>query len=398
MFYRMDPLELAGGWVHGFDATPMPPHPGAGPRAVLERSLLSCLVRQPCMVAFSGGRDSSAVLAVAVHVARREGLPLPIPVTLRYRDAPGSEESHWQDLVLDHLGVREHQLVIAVGDEHDPIGPIAAPLLRRHGVVWPPNFTPMWRIMDVARGGVMLTGECGDEVLGRRRIAPVANVLRVLKAGRRPSRQLCLNALRAVAPTPVRRRREFQNRYVQPWLREPVQALLERRIADDRLAYSLHAGRQTWQYVTRRAVRRMLESMHTFAAEIDVEYHAPLDEPEFVSSLAHAMGLWGWRSRTAAMNRLFGDVLPPALLQRTTKAHFGHAVFTEHTREFARQWDGSGVDDSLVDPEALRANWLSELPHLPTMGLLQTAWLAGQPTAPAATAPESAHQLGPLPA
>jgi hypothetical protein len=55
-------------------------------------------------------------------------------------------------------------------------------------------------------------------------------------------------------------------------------------------------------------------------------------------------------------------------------------VFTEHTRSFAREWDGSGVDTALVDPEALRENWLSKVPHLPTMNLLQQAWLHTQQT------------------
>jgi len=163
--------------------------------------------------------------------------------------------------------------------------------------------------------------------------------------------------------------------------------LTQQGLADE-LAYSLHAGRHAWQCVDRRAVQGMLDSVHAFAAELDVTYSVPFAEPEFVSSLAHALGVWGWRSRTDAMTRLFGDLLPPAILGRTTKAHFGHGVFTEHTRAFARQWNGRGVDDELVDPEALRDNWLSELPHLPAMGLLQAAWLASQPATPAA--PEEA--------
>jgi hypothetical protein len=52
--------------------------------------------------------------------------------------------------------------------------------------------------------------------------------------------------------------------------------------------------------------------------------------------------------------------------------------FTEHTRELARRWDGDGVDTALVDPEALRNNWLSASPHAPSMALLQQAWLATQ--------------------
>jgi asparagine synthase (glutamine-hydrolysing) len=52
------------------------------------------------------------------------------------------------------------------------------------------------------------------------------------------------------------------------------------------------------------------------------------------------------------MRHLFGDLLPRAVLERSTRAIFTDAVFTEHTREFARQWNGDGVDTDLVDPEA----------------------------------------------
>jgi hypothetical protein len=53
-----------------------------------------------------------------------------------------------------------------------------------------------------------------------------------------------------------------------------------------------------------------------------------------------------------------------------------NAVFTRYTREFARTWDGTGVDTDLVDPVALRENWLSPTPHAPSMTLLQQAWLS----------------------
>ena len=49
------------------------------PRRALEHVVREALLRPPCGVAFSGGRDSSAVLAVAAHVARRDGLPAADP-------------------------------------------------------------------------------------------------------------------------------------------------------------------------------------------------------------------------------------------------------------------------------------------------------------------------------
>ena len=47
-------------------------------------------------------------------------------------------------------------------------------------------------------------------------------------------------------------------------------------------------------------------------------------------------------------------------------------------------WSGRGLDETLVDPEALRREWLSEVPDFRTSLLLQSAWLADQELDPAA--------------
>ena len=61
--YTLDPLEVAGGWVNGYDPAPMPR--STSPGQALDSLLLSHLHRSPCLVAFSGGRDSSVLLAAA---------------------------------------------------------------------------------------------------------------------------------------------------------------------------------------------------------------------------------------------------------------------------------------------------------------------------------------------
>ena len=72
----LTPLEVATGAPLGADpaapSLPMP-RPG-GPVAALEHSVLGALLRPPCVVSFSGGRDSSAALAVATRVARQQGI------------------------------------------------------------------------------------------------------------------------------------------------------------------------------------------------------------------------------------------------------------------------------------------------------------------------------------
>ncbi len=83
---RPTPLEIASCSVtgsHREDATGAgargPRAPALTAREAIERAVLPALQRQPCLVAFSGGRDSSAVLAVAALVARRPGWRSPSP-------------------------------------------------------------------------------------------------------------------------------------------------------------------------------------------------------------------------------------------------------------------------------------------------------------------------------
>ncbi|WP_300016002.1 asparagine synthase C-terminal domain-containing protein [Pseudonocardia sp.] len=367
----MDPLEIAGGWVFGYDPLPLPPGPHPHPREALDRVLRRCLLRTPCVIAFSGGRDSSALLAAAVTVARREGLPLPVAITMSYPDVADADETEWQRQVLDHLGVVD-RVVISVRDEHDPLGPIAAPLLRSHGVMWPPNFAPIRHLMDSARGGALLTGEGGDEIFGIKRITPLTKLVRSRGRG---DRRLYPMAVRALAPRRVRRR-EVGGVYRPPWLREAVQEQLVRMHAEDLAETALHSGHHAWQLAVRTGTRRGYETLQVLGAEVDVEHVQPFHDPGFVAAYAAVSGFWGWPGRTSAMRHLFDDVLPRAVLERQTKALFNNAVFTERTRGFAREWDGSGVDADLVDPDALREHWLSPVPHGPSMLLLQQAWLA----------------------
>ena len=101
-------FEIATGMVFGTgdDRSTLPDPDGSTPLEALERELLPALLRPPCMVSFSGGRDSSAVLAGAVNLARREGLPPPIPVTNVFPDVREADEHQWQQHVVRHLGLK----------------------------------------------------------------------------------------------------------------------------------------------------------------------------------------------------------------------------------------------------------------------------------------------------
>ena len=101
------PLDIAYGIPMGMDpvGTARAAVAGASRRAAaIDAVLTEALQRTPCLLSFSGGRDSSALLAAAVAVARREGLDLPVPATLVFPQSEDSNEDEWQALVLRHLG------------------------------------------------------------------------------------------------------------------------------------------------------------------------------------------------------------------------------------------------------------------------------------------------------
>jgi asparagine synthase (glutamine-hydrolysing) len=131
-------LEIATGIVFGAPARPAPLDASQPPSAALAAAVRPAVLRGPCYVSFSGGKDSSAVLAAAVAVARREGLADPVPVTIRAADEPLSDESEWQERVLAHLGLGDW-IRVEVRDELDAVGPYAARALERHGLLWPFN-------------------------------------------------------------------------------------------------------------------------------------------------------------------------------------------------------------------------------------------------------------------
>ncbi len=200
---RMTPLEVAAGWVPGIEEGQ--PNTGGDqaplePLEALESILLDALQYSPCLVEFSGGRDSSAILAVADKVARREGLPLPVPLTRIFPEAPDAGEGDWPDLVIRHLGLKDW-IRLEIRDELDLLGPTAIDGLRRNGLLWPVTVHTKALTFEHARGGALVTGEGGDEVFGPRRITPVTKLL----AGARPRRLGIKYSLSAVSPKVIRR-------------------------------------------------------------------------------------------------------------------------------------------------------------------------------------------------
>lgn len=82
------------GCVTGFEALSLPFDTSRySARRHLKEAVLEAVLRSPCVVAFFGGCDLSAILCVPTHVARREGLSDPVPGTHDFAGCGPSDES-----------------------------------------------------------------------------------------------------------------------------------------------------------------------------------------------------------------------------------------------------------------------------------------------------------------
>jgi hypothetical protein len=372
--YVMRGIELATSLVTGSDPglralRPRPVAPTELP-GVLERVLLRSLQRPPCLVAFSGGRDSAGLLAIAARGARRHGLPLPIPATYRFPGAADVDETVWQDTVVRHLAL-EDWLRVDVTDELDIVGPVARPLLRRFGPMWPPNSHFAGLLVPHARGGTFVTGVGGDELL-----EPVGHrVAQLLSGHTRPRRSDVRLLAATVAPRALRVARGQRQIAPLPWLTPEAAAAYARARAQEALE-PVWWGRSVTDKWWRSRERVALRASIAAASGEEVAVEHPFMDRDFLSAAAGALWRVGFPTRAAAMDLLFGDALPSAVRGRSDKAAFFAPFINRHSRDFVAAWDGSGVDETLVGVSALRACWSAERVDARSYALLQAAWLA----------------------
>lgn len=373
--YRLSPLEVATGIVLGTSRRTVGRSQHETPLAAVEDAIRPALERAPCYVSFSGGRDSSTVLAAATALARREGLALPIPATHRFAGAEGSGESEWQELVVAHLGL-EDWLRLELSDEMDCVGPLATALLRRHGLLWPCNLHFHGPLIEAASGGSLLTGIGGDELFSASRWWRIRDVL----AGRKTPRPRDATSL-ALALAPEAARRRFLLRRATPppfpWLKPAaLQELLAAFVVDE-AAEPLGWGASLRYRVARRYLEVGSQHLAAVAGDWNVQVRHPLIDDAVVSTLSHAARRDQFRTRAEGMQLLAGTLLPEPVLSRTSKARFDGAFWHRHSRELAARWNGEGVDSDVVDVGRLREEWASPEPDARTFTLLQSVYLAG---------------------
>jgi Asparagine synthase len=372
--YVMRGVELATSFVTGAD----PERPALRPRrvpapelpGVLERVLVRALQRPPCLVAFSGGRDSAGLLAAATRAARRHGLPLPIPTSYRFPGMGDVNENAWQDMIVRHLGL-EDWVRVDVADELDIVGPVAGPLLRRFGPMWPPNSHFAGLLAPYARGGTLVTGVGGDELL-----EPAGHrAARVLSGRVRPQRGDLRGIAAEVAPRAMRVARRRRRITLLPWLTPDAAAAYTQARAQESLE-PLWWGRSVTGKWWRSRGRLAVSASIAAACGQEVTVTHPFMDRDFLSAVAGTLWRAGFETRAAAMDLLFEDVLPVAVRHRRDKAAFFAPFVNRHSRAFIAAWDGTGVDESVVSVAALRACWSVERVDARSYALLQAAWLA----------------------
>jgi asparagine synthase (glutamine-hydrolysing) len=366
-------LEIASGLIFGDEPGGTAQLAPVEVVEALEAAIRPALQRPPCVVSFSGGVDSSLVLSVATRLARREGLPLPVPVSMRYPAHPATAEDEWQELVIGWLGLEDWERV-ETGSEMELLGPLAQETLRRAGVLWPPNAFMLAQLCQAAPGGSVLTGIDGDTLfsgspwgrlplIGRRQVRPNRGDLRVLGLRLLP-KDARARAIRAGRDPEVE------------WLRPDAAAELAE--AWSRQEASEPVGWQAWigwlQQSRYLAVLR--RSYAALGDAWDSRIVHPLFDPTFMEAVGRAGGHPGFPDRSAAIRALFPAQLPAELAHRRTKVHFSTVLWGPATADFARDWDGHGLPDHLVDPERLRASWLSDDPDLRSGLCVHAAWLA----------------------
>jgi hypothetical protein len=375
--HQLTPLEVSCGLVFGHEpdaAEPEDPAEGRdGPVEALERAILPALLRPPCLISFSGGRDSAAVLAVAARLARREQLPLPIPATNRFPDVSASDESLWQEQIVAHVRV-EDWIKLDFTDELDAVGPIAGRALRRHGLLWPFNAHFHVPLLEAAQGASLLTGIGGDEALSASRWTRASAVMsgQVL-----PVPRDLVRVAFALSPRPLRSRvlrRRMPAGY--PWLREHARREVSAAWAAEAAAEPIRWRARFRWCEGLRYLKVGISSLAVLAADADVRIVHPLADARFGAALARLPRRRRFSNRAEAMRLLFSDVLPEQILVRTTKASFDRAFFNRHSEGLVKNWRGEAIDCELVNGRELRGVWTSPEPDARSFSLLQSVWLA----------------------
>ncbi len=378
-------LDMACSMPLGCNGTrPQAPRPSSMDDAL---ALLwsSSFGRGPCYIPFSGGRESSMWLATATRYARRGGHDDPIALTLSYPGLVTEEELRVQERVVAHLGLAEWERVEPEGSL-DLVGPVAGATLTRTGPIWPANAYVMTPLIEAARDGVFVFITGLEDVFTWWLWAPLVSVI---ERDRRPGKRDLALLAAALVPTSGRAR-ALRRRGVpppMPWLKPEAEreamARLRRRHADVPRRFD----RAVVTQVTHRCFDGAAGTLRAIGDAVGTSVDQPLRRPDVAESIAGAGGWRGYRSLKTMLLEMCGDLLPADVFAKRAGSDLTPLFFSDASREFAAGWSGAGLDESVVDTEALRRTWLSDTPDVRSACLLQYAWLTERGSVPGGSMP-----------
>ncbi len=288
---------------------------------------------------------------------------------MRWAGAADTDETSWQEMVLRHIGLDGVQ-VLELTDELDALGTMASDFLRVHGLRWPGNAYMHRPVIDVARGGTLMTGIGGDELFSN-------------NSPRRSIGQLARAGLPRRMREEVRLARGYSDDW--RWLTPDGSMRVRRSLVRDELSWPYRWDRSLHYWYASRAFAAIDGALALVAAGRDVAVINPFVDRQVLAELGRLGGRRGFPSRTEAMRRVCGDLLPDALISRTTKASFSGAIWGPRTREFMESWSGGGLNPHYVDEARLCAEIDSDRPDFRTILLVHQAWLHDQGLMPASS-------------
>lgn len=360
--------ETAVGHVFGLEpSVPRATPSSRTPLDVLGDVLEPHLAAGPCLIWQTGDDGGALGLVAAVRRARREGLPDPIPLTLVTQ--PGAGDDPHVQAVVDATGLREWARVDAT-EGLDLLGPDARAALLRHGLRYPSIGHVVAPAARAAAGGTVVDCHGLREVWDFWRGTAARRVL----AGMRRDRRALAASVLAFTPKSVRRRavaphaRAFVPDHVTP----PVGEWLYERFVEEQLSMPLSASGAVRELHQRRCLWETARTFTSVGADHGATVVHFFMEPAVVGALAGVAGRFGWPTPAALVTQLAPELparsTPPP---RTPREPFWAGP---ESTEFIDAWDGSGLDETLVYPERVRAAWRRKDARAGL--LLQAAWLA----------------------
>jgi asparagine synthase (glutamine-hydrolysing) len=349
------------------------PLPRLGREASLDEALSNviepALASGRCFVAFSGGRESSWLLAVATAAARSRGFPDPVPLTFRFPESTPARSHENQERVVSHLGLGDWEH-IHIDDDFEMLGSYARRALLGAGILFPSTLFVFLPMLDRTDGGWLLAGGGLADFFLYWRWAGLADVL----ARRRRPRKRDLRDLIELGARRSRTLPDSRRATTMPWLRERAaqefDELARRRARHVPLGFESAIREQR----THRCHLGTERSLIALGESVGAHLMMPFRDDRFMAAFASAGGRRGFGNRMSTMERGVGHLLPPELRRRSDGRHPRQPYFGNASSEFVERWSGLGLDADVVNPDQLRATWASGVFPWQATALFQLAF------------------------